>query len=414
MVQKEFNIHQYPNGITLLHKQTSYSKIAHCGFITDIGSRDENAANQGIAHFWEHMAFKGTERRSATKIISTIENVGGDLNAYTTKEKIWFHASLPFMYLSVAVDLLTDITFHSIFPEKEVKKEIRVVLEEMMMYRDSPEDNIQDEFESQLFPKHSLGYNILGIEKTVSSFTHQQLHQYIHQQLDTRQTAFVVVSPHSFSEVKTICDGILSSIPASFKNKKRKYFKLYQPSQQIKEMSLNQTHCMVGGIGMSYQDKKRLQFHLLINLLAGPGMSSLLNMALREKKGYVYTIDSTINTYEEVGFFNFYFATDPSNFNKAYSLFQKEIQQLRAKKISSIQLHRLKEQIKGQLYMAEENNLSVMQMMGKSWLDYNRIESLDSVIKKIEGITSAQLHALATEWLDFNTLSTLEYHPKHD
>jgi predicted Zn-dependent peptidase len=412
--QKEFNIHQYANGITLLHKQVTYSRMAHCGFITDIGSRDETVSNQGIAHFWEHMAFKGTEKRNANQIISSLENVGGDLNAYTTKEKIWFHASLPSEKLSVAVDVLTDITFRSVFPEREIKKEIRVVLEEMMMYRDSPEDNIQDEFEQQLFPKHPLGFNILGTEKTVSRFTQSQLTKYIHKELDTRTVAFSVVGPHSFENVRRICDPIIKSIPASFHKKKRTPFKQYKVSHIQKEMPLNQVHCMVGGMGMSLYHKQRIHFHLLANLLAGPGMSSLLNMALREKKGYVYTIDSNFNAYQDTGMFNFYFATDPSHFDKAYQLFEKEMKRVQEKKISSVQLHRLKEQVKGQLYMAEENNLSVMQMMGKSWLDYGKIDSLDNVIDKIEKTEAKHLMDLANDWMSLDTLSSLKYIPSND
>jgi predicted Zn-dependent peptidase len=411
-MQKEFNIHQYPNGITLLHKQVLSTRIAHCGYIFDVGSRDENLKTQGLAHFWEHMAFKGTQKRKTFQILSCLEEVGGDLNAYTTKEKIWFHASLPFNYLERATDILTDISFNSIFPEKEIEKEKKVIVEEMHMYADNPEDAIQDEFESVIFPNHSLGYNILGNEKTLYSFKQKDLHAFLKKNVDTSRVAFVVLSPHSFEEVKRISDKYIPSIKAQFLNKVRARNKGYKPNTIIKSIDASQTHCMVGGIGLNIKEERRLGLFLLSNLLAGPGMTSMLNMAMREKKGYVYTIESNFTSYIDTGVYSFYFATEPRQFEKALEVFYKELSKVRDKKLSSSQLYRLKEQIKGQLIMAEENNSNFMQMMGKSYLDFGKIDSFDQIVKKIDGISSEVIVDLANQLMNPNRMSKLIYEPE--
>ncbi len=411
-MNKEFNVHQYPNGITLLHKQVLSTRIAHCGYIFDVGSRDEDLKTQGLAHFWEHMAFKGTQTRKTFQILSSLEQVGGDLNAYTTKEKIWFHASLPYNYLERAADVLTDISFYSIFPEREIEKEKKVVLEEMHMYADNPEDAIQDEFESIIFPNNSLGYNILGTEKTLYSFKRQHLTTFLKKNVDTSRIAFVVLSPHTFAEVKTIADKFIPFVKAQHPIKNREKNKGFKPATLIKKTDTSQTHCVIGGIGLNIKEERRLGLFLLSNLLAGPGMTSSLNMAMREKKGYVYTIESNFTSYIDTGVYNFYFATESKQFDKALDVFHKEINKVREKKLSSIQLHRLKEQIKGQLIMAEENNSNFMQMMGKSYLDFGKIDSFDQIIKKIDGISSEIINDLANQLMNPARMSKLIYEPE--
>lgn len=411
-MQKEFNIHQYPNGITLLHKQVTSTRIAHCGYIFDVGSRDERIKNQGLAHFWEHMAFKGTEKRKTFQILSNLEEVGGDLNAYTTKEKIWFHASLPFNHLERAVDILTDISFYSIFPEKEIEKEKKVVLEEMHMYADSPEDAIQDEFETVIFPNHSLGYNILGNEKTLYSFKKEDLVKFLKKNVDTSRVAFVVLSAHSFSEVKSIADKYIPFVKPQHITKTRDKNKGFKPTTLIKNIEASQTHCVIGGLGLNIKEERRLGLFLLSNLLAGPGMTSMLNMAMREKKGYVYTIDSNFTSYTDTGLYSFYFATEAKQFEKALDVFYKELAKVREKKLTPIQLHRLKEQIKGQLIMAEENNSNFMQMMGKSYLDFGKIDSFEQIIKKIEGISAIEINELANQLMNPARMSKLIYEPE--
>ncbi|ABG60273.1 M16 family metallopeptidase [Cytophaga hutchinsonii] len=409
---KEFNVYQYPNGITLLHKQVLSTRIAHCGYIFDVGSRDEDLKTQGLAHFWEHMAFKGTDKRKTFQILSSLEQVGGDLNAYTTKEKIWFHASLPFTYLERAADVLTDISFNSIFPEKEIEKEKKVVLEEMHMYADNPEDAIQDEFETLIFPEHSLGYNILGTEKTLQSFTQQNLKSFLKKNIDTSRVAFVVLSPQSFTEVKYITDKYIPHVKAQHSAKVREKNRGFKPATLIKKIDASQTHCVIGSLGLNIKEERRLGLFLLSNLLAGPGMTSTLNMAMREKKGYVYTIESNFTSYIDTGVYSFYFATESKQFEKALDVFHKEIAKVREKKLSTVQLHRLKEQIKGQLIMAEENNSNFMQMMGKSYLDFGKIDSFDHIIKKIDGISAEVINDLANQLMNPARMSKLIYEPE--
>ncbi|MBC7450544.1 MAG: insulinase family protein, partial [Cytophagales bacterium] len=346
------------------------------------------------------------------QILSSLEDVGGDLNAYTTKERIWFHASLPSNYLHKAIDILTDISFYSVFPEREIEKEKKVVLEEMHMYEDAPEDAIQDEFESIIFPKHSLGYNILGTEKTLGSFNQKDLSGFLKKQLDTNRVAFAVLSPQSFSEVKKIADGFLPFVKEQKSKRERDKFKGFKATTVSKTISASQTHCVIGSLGLNIKEERRLSLFLLSNLLAGPGMTSMLNMALREKKGYVYTIESNFTSYTDTGLYSFYFATEPQKFEKALDVFHKEINKVRDKKLSGLQLHRLKEQIKGQLIMSEENNSNFMQMMGKSYLDFGKIDSFEQIVKKIDNISSETIHDLANQLMNPDKMSKLIYVPE--
>lgn len=411
-MNKEFNIHQYPNGITLVHKQVVSTRLAHCGYIFDIGSRDENMRTQGLAHFWEHMAFKGTENRKTFQILSSLEEVGGDLNAYTTKEKIWFHASLPSVYLNKAIDVLTDISFYSVFPENEIEKEKKVILEEMHMYEDTPEDAIQDEFEAIIFPKHSLGYNILGTEKTLNTFKQKDLFAFLKKNMDTSRVAFAVLSPQPFSEVKKLTDNFIPFVQAQKSTRTREKFKGFKPVTILKNIEASQTHCVIGSLSLNIKEERRLSLFLLSNLLAGPGMTSNLNMALREKKGYVYTIEPNFTSYTDTGLYSFYFATESQKFEKAMAVFFKEIEKVRENKLSSLKLHRLKEQIKGQLIMAEENNSNFMQMMGKSYLDFGKIDSFEQINKKIDGISAQVINDLANQLMNSDRMSKLVYTPE--
>jgi predicted Zn-dependent peptidase len=412
-MKKQFDgfIHTFPNGITFIHKQAMHSRIAHCGFIFDIGSRDESTVLMGIAHFWEHMAFKGTKKQSSFKLLSDIERLGGDLNAFTTKEKIAFHASIPANHLAKATSTLVDLSFHSIFPEKEIEKEKKVIIEELMMYKDSAEDFIEDEFESLLFNHHSLGYNILGDEKTIASFDKNKIQHFLKKTINTNRIVFTNVSPHSASEALAIVAPFIEAIDKKVVTVKRNKPKLNKPFHQSLPFNSSQVHCAIGGYGPNLYSKDRLPMFLLTQLLAGPAMTSRMNMSLREKKGYVYSVESNFNSYQDVGFFNFYFATDPQKFNKAFELVKKEIETLTLAPISDANLFYLKENVKGYLLMAEENNASIMQMMGKSWLDYHRIDTLETVLKWIDETTKEKLFEVAKKYFKASKLSTLTLQP---
>ncbi|HSZ26500.1 MAG TPA: pitrilysin family protein, partial [Cytophagaceae bacterium] len=287
-------IHQYtlPNGITILHRQVTNTRVLHCGFVMDIGSRDEDVKQEGLAHFWEHMAFKGTEKRKSFHIINRLEAVGGELNAYTTKEKIWFHASVLDQHFERALELLKDITFYSIFPEKEIEKERNVILEEMSMYLDSPEDAIQDDFESILFGNHPLAHNILGTQKSVRSFHQKNFKQFLKENLDNSRLLFVSIGNMPFEKIKKYCELHLSEVPYIVSKKKRMKFSGTKQVSRVVKKTISQAHHMVGKVGYSVKDKRRVPLFMLSNLLGGPAMTSRLNMALRERKGLVYSIDA--------------------------------------------------------------------------------------------------------------------------
>ncbi len=404
--------HTFKNGITIVHRQVSNTRVLHCGFVLDIGSRDESLSQEGLAHFWEHMAFKGTSKRKSFHIINRLETVGGELNAYTTKEKIWFHASVLDQHFERALELLKDITFDSVFPEKEVQKEKNVILEEMSMYLDSPEDAIQDDFESILFRDHPLAHNILGTQKSVKSFHQNSFKQFLKENLDNSRLLFVSIGNMPFDKIKAYCEKHLADIPNKTSAKKRDKFKELKPLSHVVKKSISQAHCMMGRACYSIKDKRKVPLFMMANLLGGPAMTSRLNMSLRERKGLVYSIDASYTPLTDTGLFSIYFGTEKKQIDRSVELVLKEFKILRENKLGGIQLHSLKEQIKGQLAIAEENNVNFMQMMGRSLLDYGKIESLDSIIKSIEEVSAEDLWTLANEFLVEKKFTSLTYLPE--
>ncbi len=407
----DYHLHILPNGIRVLHKQVTHTKIAHCGFILDIGSRDENPEQQGIAHFWEHMAFKGTAKRKSFHILNRLETVGGELNAYTTKEKICFYASLLESHFEKAFDLLADITFNSTFPGREIEKERGVILEEMAMYLDTPEDAIIDEFDQVVFGNHPLGNNILGTKESVASFKKPDFRAFIDQNLSTGALAFCSVSNWPFEKVVKMAEKYLSEVPAVQQHRERLPFNQYQPRTITLEKPISQAHCVIGCPAFSLLDERRIPFFMLSNLLGGPGMNSRLNLAVREKHGLVYTIDASYATYIDTGLFGIYFGTEKKQLKRTTSLVLKELKKLREKPLGTLQLHTAKEQLMGQLAMAEESNIGLMMMLGKSILDLNKVESLNEIFDQIRRIKATELTDIANEILREDNLSFLNYVP---
>lgn len=380
----------------------------------DIGSRDEQPHQQGIAHFWEHMAFKGTEKRKSYHIITRLETVGGELNAYTTKEKVCFHASVLGAHFEKAAELLADITFHSIFPEKQIERERGVILEEMAMYYDSPEDAIQDDFDALIFPNHALGTNILGTTDTVGSFRREDLQRFIAENYDTRRIVFASVSNLPFKQVVKIAERYFSDVPTQQSARQRRTPTDYVPRQDRVERPITQAQCAIGRPAYGLTDPRRLPFFMLVNLLGGPGMNSRLNLNLREKYGLVYSIDANYTPYLDTGFLGIYFGTDPKKVDKAQSLISKELKRLRDQPLTTLQLHQTKEQLIGQLAMAEESNNSFMLMMAKSLLDIDRVESLNDIFNDINAVTASQLQGLAQEVFVEDEFSSLTFVPERE
>ena len=409
---RDHSIYTLHNGIKIVHKQVTNSNISHCGLILDIGSRDELPGQMGLTHFWEHMAFKGTNRRKSFQIINRLDSLGGELNAYTTKENICFYASVLDKHTEKAFDLLTDITFHSTFPENQIEKERNVILEEMSVYQDSPEDAIQDELDQLMFTNHALGFNILGTRDSVNSFRQSDFKKFIRQNLNTSRIIFSSISSWPFSRVLKTAQKYLYDIPTKKSRSKRIFFDNYIARTRLDKKHIMQAHCGIGTIAYNSKDKRRLPFSLLVNLLGGPAMNSRLNMALREKHGYVYSVDANYSAFHDVGLMSIFFGTEKKQMYKSVDLVIRELKKLTAKKLGAGQLHKAKEQFIGQMAMAEENNISLMLMMGKSLLIYDKIESFSDVVKKIRNISSEDLFEIANDIFDENQLSFLYFVPK--
>lgn len=407
----EYQLHTFPNGIRVVHKQVIHTKLAHCGFMLDVGSRDEKPEQAGMTHFWEHMAFKGTSKRKAFHIINSLESVGGELNAYTTKEKICFHASLLVNFFDKAVDILTDITFNSIFPEKEIEKERGVILEEMSMYLDTPEDAINDEFDEVVFKNHALGYNILGTEESVKSFQKSDFEIFIKENLDTSRIIFSSVSNLPFDKVVKTVERFVKDIPSISCTRDRAKFTVYKPEKVVKTKSINQAHCVFGKPSYSIESDNRLPFFMLNNILGGPGLNSRLNLVLREKYGYVYGVDSSFTSYLETGLFNIYFGTEKKHLQRCIDLVNKEMKRLKEISLGTTQLHVAKTQLMGQLAMSEESNSNFMLMMAKSILDLGKVDTLNTIFELIKVVSAKDLQDLANEMYDFDDFSYLIYKP---
>ncbi len=407
----EYQLYTLANGIRLAHRQVSYTQIVHCGLMLDMGSRDEKPNQQGLAHFWEHMAFKGTKKRKSYHIINRLESVGGELNAYTTKEKICFYASVLDAHFEKSVELLADITFDSVFPENQIEKERGVILEEMSMYLDSPEDAIQDDFDGIVFANHQLGANILGTQESVKAFSRKELQDFIAENMDTDKIVLSIVGNISYKKAVKVAEKYLGHILPKKTNTVRLAPEAYLPQQTIVSRKITQAHCAIGRPSYPMYDEKRLPFFMLVNLLGGPGMNSRLNMSLREKYGLVYGIDANYSPFTDTGFFGIFFATDKANLSKAQSLIMKEMQLLKEKPLGKLQLHTMKEQVMGQLAMSEESNQSFMLMMAKSILDIGRVETLEQIFIEIKKIEASDLQEISREMFDENTFSTLTYLP---
>ncbi len=408
----EFQQHTFPNGIRLVHREVPSTRVAHLGFVLDIGSRDEALDQEGIAHFWEHMAFKGTSKRKAFHIINRLDSVGGELNAYTTKEKIYFYASILDTHYERTVELLSDITFQSTFPEREIERERRVINEEMLMYEDAPEDEIFEDFDTLIYGDHELAHPILGTQKNVAGFGREDFLRFVRENLDTSKVIISSVSNMPFKKVLRLVEKYVKDIPASSATSTRKLFLDYEPRSLKKVKKVSQAHCMVGGQGFSVVDDKRLPFFMLTNLLGGPAMTSRLNMSLRERRGNVYNVEANLTSYSDSGLFNIYFGCEEKLWQKNLALVHKELKKLREEPLGRMQLHTLKEQLMGQLAMSEESNSGLMQVMAKSLLDLGRIETLQEIFEQIRAVSSTELQDLAQEVFDENKLSYLTYLPE--
>jgi predicted Zn-dependent peptidase len=404
----ELLYHTLNNGIRLVH-QSIPGIVAHCGLIINTGSRDESESEHGIAHFIEHMLFKGTKKRKAYHILSRLEDVGGELNAYTTKEETAIHASFLSEHYERAIEIISDITFNSTFPSKEIKKEKEVVIEEINSYRDNPAELIFDDFEEIILMNQPIGRNILGTPETVKSFSKEKISSFIKKNYLPAQMVFCSVGNINEARLVRLFEKHFSDVPEKISKVKVPEKWIYKPSSVTRKMNTYQSHCIIGNIAYDLKDKRRLGMFLLNNILGGQGLNSRLNLSLREKNGFAYNVESSYNPYYDTGVFSIYFGTDSQNLEKSIAIAEKELDILRTKKLGTIQLSKAKSQIKGYLARGYENHESLMLSLGKSLLVFNMIESIGETCKKIDELTAAELLESANDIFDKPKLSTLIY-----
>ncbi|MFD1630114.1 M16 family metallopeptidase [Pseudopedobacter beijingensis] len=409
----DHEVYTLKNGIRLLFKYAN-SPISHCCLLINTGSRDEKPGEPGLAHFIEHLLFKGTKTRNTNQILNRLEIVGADLNAYTTKEYTCLHSSFLNEYLERTIDLLADIAFNSVFPENEIEKEKGVIIDEILSYEDQPEEAIADEFENILFKGHTLGENILGTRESVLKFNKKDVLDFLEKNYNTSEIVLAVCGNYKFSRILKKAEKYLNHIPENTHKKQR--IKPIQNQHFNIELAkpINQTHLIMGGTAYSFYDARKYGLSLLNNLLGGSFMSSRLNLEIREKRGIAYTIESNYIPLSDTGIFSIYFGTDAEKANKAIKLIHKELKKLRDQKLGLLQLEQAKKRFIGQIALSEENRMAVLISMAKSLVDFDYIDSLDEVFSKINNINTEGLLEISNEIFDINRLSNLSFVPEKE
>lgn len=404
-----YKTYRLSNGIRLIHRNSN-SQVAHCGIIINTGSRDELEHEWGMAHFIEHVIFKGTEKRRAYHILNRMEDVGGELNAYTGKEETCIYSTFLSKDYERAIELMSDICFNSIFPEKELEKEKEVVIDEINSYKDSPSELIFDDFEELIFKNHPFGRNILGTEEILKSYTKNNITDFISNNYHTDQIVISSVGNIDIKKITRYIDKYFSHIKPNLRNKKRVKPSEYQPEILKIEKGTYQSHTILGNTAYDVNDSKRIPLSLLTNIIGGPGMNSKLNMSLREKYGYAYNVEANYTAFSDTGLFNIYFGCDKDNLDRCIELCFKEMNKLKTKLLTDRQLNKAKNQILGQLVIASENKENLMLGDGKSYLLYNKLDSYEETHKKLFDISSKQLRDIANEIFDEDKISRLIYY----
>ena len=331
------NEYTLPNGLRIIHEPT-LSKVAYCGFAIDAGTRDEAANEQGMAHFVEHLIFKGTVKRKAWHILNRMENVGGDLNAYTNKEETVVYSAFLTEHLERALELLGDIVFHSTFPQHEIEKETEVIIDEIQSYEDNPSELIFDDFEDMIFRNHPLGRNILGKPELLRSFRTEDVLSFTRRFYQPGNMVFFVQGQYDFKKIIRLAEKYMSDIPTVEIENRRTPPPLYIPEHLTVTKDTHQAHVMIGSRGYNAYDDKRTALYLLNNILGGPGMNSKLNVSLRERRGLVYNVESNLTSYTDTGAFCIYFGTDVDDMDTCLKLTYKELKRMRDTKMPSSQL----------------------------------------------------------------------------
>ena len=412
----KYNTYTLDNGLRIIHLPSD-SKVVYCGYQINAGTRDEELGEEGLAHFCEHVTFKGTERRKAWHILNCLESVGGDLNAYTNKEGTVYYAAILKEHIARAVDLLSDIVFHSTYPQQEIDKEVEVICDEIESYNDSPAELIYDEFENILFKGNSLGHNILGTAEQVRQFTTEDALRFTRKLYRPDNAVFFAYGDIDFKKLVTLLKRSVGSEELRVKNEefnsreeeRMKGEESNSPKGQtiVMEKHTHQAHVMIGTQAYDVHDDRRMPLYLLNNILGGPGMNAKLNLALREHNGLVYTVESTMVAYGDTGTWSIYFGCDEHDVKRCLRLVRKELDKFMEKPLSDAQLRAAKKQIKGQIGVACDNRENFALDFGKSFLHYGWGKNVDRLYEQVDAITAQQMQAVAQELFDEHRLTTL-------
>lgn len=386
-----------PNGLQIIYQHVPYTRAVHCGFVIESGSRDDLVQEWGMAHFVEHMIFKGTTRRKIFHIVNYLESVGGEIDAYTTKEKTYLHASLVSEYFDRAVELLTDITFHSIFPKKEIVKEKQVISEEIDMYRGIPDEAIEEDFDLMMFPNHGLGHPILGTKESINSFTQEQLLDQIRRSFTSDRIVFGVIGNVTRAEVEKVAARYLAPLELPTGKVVRMSPAESQLEDKTVEVDQDQAHILLGGRACSMVEDRHFSFLVLNNLLGGPAMNSRLNLNIREKYGLAYNLQSFYRPYTDAGMWAIYYACDPGNIERIRKLVMKEMKDLRDRPLGKVRLNQVKRQLIGQLTLGNEHLMHQILGFANDMLTFGRVRIFEEFVKDIEGLTAMDLQEAADE-----------------
>ena len=403
---QEFETYTLPNGIKGIHRRTR-SSVTHCALVINAGTRDEHKDEYGLAHFAEHAIFKGTKRRKAYQINCRLENRGGELNAYTTKEDTTIHATTLRSDFSKAVELIADVAFNSTFPERELAKEREVIVDEINTYKDSPADMIFDTFEDSIFAGSELGHNILGTKAALMRHTSESIKQFVARTHTTDQMVFSSIGNMSVKSVQSVVSKYLAEQPISTRTFKRIAPEKVEPFDRVVNKHTHQTHCIVGARAYDINDDKRLPLSLLVNILGGPSANSRLNTVLREKNGLSYNTEAIYTPYNDCGMVAIYFSSDHHNADLCRELIDNELKSLRTTPPTARQLSMIKRQFLAQMAISMENNEGYMLGAGKSYLVHDEIDTLEEVYRKVSAVKAEQIMEVAKDI--FANTSTLIY-----
>lgn len=428
----KYNTYTLDNGLRIIHLPSD-SKVVYCGYQINAGTRNEEPGEEGLAHFCEHVTFKGTERRKAWHILNSLESVGGDLNAYTNKEGTVYYSAILKEHIARAVDLLTDIVFHSVYPQAEIDKEVEVICDEIESYNDSPAELIYDEFENIIFKGSPLGHNILGTAEQVRSFKTEDALRFTRKLYRPDNAIFFAYGDIDFKKlVRLLKKSFLSeerrvkSEETTFGDRRESQFNSPEAQAQfniqhstfntqhsfegqtiVMQKNTHQAHVMIGTRAYDVNDSRRMPLYLLNNMLGGPGMNAKLNLALREHNGLVYTVESTMVAYGDTGIWSIYFGCDEHDVKRCLRLVRKELDKFMQKPLSEAQLKAAKKQIKGQVGVACDNRENFALDFGKSFLHYGWEKNVDRLYEQVDEITTEQIQAVAQELFDKDRLTTL-------